>query len=71
MRALIMGVSVSETIADMRIVTLSVTAIGSVPSGRMARRTGVKPGEYYGGVQITAANGWTRYDYAMQPVTIT
>ena len=33
--------------------------------------TGVKPGEYYVGVQITAANGWTRYDYAMQPVTIT
>jgi hypothetical protein len=33
--------------------------------------TGVTPGEYYVGVQITGANGLTRYDYAPQPVTIT
>jgi hypothetical protein len=33
--------------------------------------TGVTPGKYYVGVQITAANGLTRYDYAPQPITIT
>jgi len=33
--------------------------------------TGVKPGEYYVGVQITGADGLTRYDYAPKPVTIT
>jgi hypothetical protein len=33
--------------------------------------TGVEPGEYYVGVQITAASGLTRYDYAPQSVTIT
>ena len=25
--------------------TLSITALGSVPAGRMARRTGVRPGD--------------------------
>jgi hypothetical protein len=33
--------------------------------------TGVAPGEYYVGVQITATDGLTRYDYASEPVAIT
>ena len=32
--------------------------------------SGVTPGEYHVGVQITGADGLTRYDYAPQPVTI-
>ncbi|HEX9167392.1 MAG TPA: thiamine-phosphate kinase [Roseiarcus sp.] len=34
-----------DTVATPGPLTLSVTAIGSVPEGRMARRTGVKPGD--------------------------
>jgi thiamine-monophosphate kinase len=34
-----------DTVATPGPLTLSVTAIGSVPQGRMARRTGVKPGD--------------------------
>jgi thiamine-monophosphate kinase len=34
-----------DTVATPGPLTLSVTAVGSVPSGRMARRAGVKPGD--------------------------
>jgi thiamine-monophosphate kinase len=34
-----------DTVATPGPLTLTVTAIGSVPEGRMARRTGVKPGD--------------------------
>jgi thiamine-monophosphate kinase len=34
-----------DTVATPGPLTLSVTAVGSVPEGRMARRTGVKPGD--------------------------
>ena len=34
-----------DTVATPGPLTLSVTAIGAVPKGRMARRTGVKPGD--------------------------
>jgi thiamine-monophosphate kinase len=34
-----------DTVSTPGPLTLSITAIGSVPEGRMARRTGVKPGD--------------------------